>query len=250
MNEDKEPTIDVARRILAELSEMTEHASLTHGLRGGERAAAQAYNRVLDTFTATGVLPGGMFVPVDPETAEYGPLGVQCRLLLSVVSGGRKKEKDRAGGRLGELVALAPFLDSEDLGRMVMERLGEKESFPDGLLVGLAPFLDSRIMGQIVRRGIRSPEPPQTPAPPEPPKAPEPSRAHETVQAPLRDDLGRSAETLLERRPDVSPVTGAEAPNTLESLAAELRRPDLTMEERQRIAMRLAELSYEQAAQA
>ena len=49
---------------------------------------------------------------------------------------------------------------------------------------------------------------------------------------------------------DPHSAASPEAPTTLETLAAELRRPDLTMEERQRIAMRLAELSYEQSTHA
>ena len=266
MNEDKEPTLDVARRILAELAEMTEHASLTQGLRGGEKAAAQAYNRVLASFSRTGAVAEGMFEPLDPEGTDFGTLAVQCRLLLAVVSGDRKREKDRPNERLDGVIALAPFLDSDDLGRMVMERLGESGTIPDGLLVGLAPFLESGMLGQIVRRNLRSPTPPSPPmATTPPPKSQGPLEDLETNIAKIRDlartqtaerrdELLARADEFESRKEEYQGTLTAaappEAPATLESLAAELRRPDLTMEERQRIAMRLAELSYEQSVQA
>lgn len=227
MNEPKEPTLDVARRILAELVEMTEHASLTRSLRGGEPAAAQAYNRVLATFVRNGIVPEGMFETASPDGAEYGILGVQCRLLMSAASPKKAKDEPRGDGGFGELIALAPFLDSEDLGRMVMERLGDGGTMPNGLLVGLAPFLDSGIMGQIIRRRAKAPTPSEPPAPPEPAQvAPAPPA------------------------PDLTPAFHADAaPESLESLVQTLKRPDLTPEDRTRIAMRLAELSYEQAVQ-
>ena len=156
MNEDKEPTIDVARRILAELAEMTEHASLTHGLRGGERAAAQAYNRVLATFAASGALPGNMFEPVDPESVEFGSLGVQCRLLLSVVSSSPKPKGEGSDGRAlrrGRSPS-RPSLTPTTSESMVMERLGESERSGPERPASSRSRRSSTVgcMGQIVRR--------------------------------------------------------------------------------------------------
>lgn len=218
--------IEIARRVLAELAEMTEHASLTHSLRGGEKSAVQAYNRVLSTLGAAGHVPQGMFEPLAAEGAEYGEIGVQCRLLMAVT--GKKKPKAKDDESMGAVIALAPFLDSNDLAQMVRERMGSLDGMPDGFLVALAPFLDSSMLGDLVRRNMKVP--PAPPTAPVPPVAPTPS-----IEA-------------APSAPDFRPVV--HAPTTLESLADELRRPDLTMEERQRIATQLAELSYAQAVQA
>ena len=229
------PQLDVARRVLSELAGMAEHASLTGSLRGGEKSAARAFNGALDALRTHEAIPDGMFERADPEAADYGSLGVQARLLLSILPAEREDRRERDGGRrrnrddedegggLGAVVALAPFLDSEDLAQMLRERIDETTAVPDGLLTALAPFLNSGDLGELVRRRMRprAPESPQAPAAPPAPPAPPAS--------------------------DLRPVV--HAPATLESLANDLRRPDLTTEERQAIATRLAELAYEQAVQ-
>ncbi|RYG21632.1 hypothetical protein EON82_18500 [bacterium] len=210
------------RRVLDQLSELCEHASLTGSHRGGEATAARAFNGVLASLLERGVVPPGMFDRVDEHSADFGSIGVQAQLLQAMIA---EEEPSHRGEGLEAVVALAPFLDSRDLGALVRERM-EGAQISDRVLTGLAPFLDSEALGDIVRRKIRRPEPPEAPAAPAPPTpAPAPT---------------------VDYRPMV-----AEAPHeTLESLADQLRRPDLSMEDRQRIAMRLAELSYEQSVQA
>ncbi len=225
------PHIAVARRVLTELAGMAEHASMTGSLKGGQRAAAVAFNGALATIRAHDAIPDGMFEPLDPDAADYGSLGVQSRLLLAILQeepeprrGRRERDEDERGG-LGAVVALAPFLDSEDLAQMVRERIDEAAEVSDGLLTALAPFLDSHDLGDLVRRRVR----PRAPQPPTPPVQPTPVAPEATIATP----------------PDLRPVVAPSV--TLEGLAAELRRPDLTAEERQRIATRLAELAYEQS---
>ena len=265
----KDPNdIDTARRLLAELAEMAEHASMTRSLRGGEKSAAQAYNRVLATLDASGHAPQGMFEPLATEGAEYGEIGVQCRLLLSVLRDDARPGKGEES--LGAVIALAPFLDSADLAQMVRERMGSGIGMPDGFLVALAPFLDSSMLGDLVRRNMKAP-----PAPPSPPEAPEPKTRIDQGLAELDDRLVRirdlaQREESDERRSELMESADAlegrvahyrdllqpaspepeSPPTTLESLAEELRRPDLTVEDRQRIATKLAELSYAQSVHA
>lgn len=232
------PTPEALRRLLTELANTAEHASLTRSLAGGEKAAARAFNGALATLTAQGLVPDGMFQSLSLEDADYGTLGVQARLLLAMLpetemQAGKPKDRDRDGG-LGALVALAPFLNSQDLSEMIAERLDESREVPDGVLTALAPFLDSHHLGNLVRRRARPGAPPAPPTPPMPPTPPDPPVAKPTVA----------------KIPDLRPAPVSEAPVTLESLAAELRRPDLSIEERQRIAMQLADLSYEQSIKA
>ncbi len=229
------PTLDTVRRILAELANTAEHASLTRSLGGGEKAAARAFNGALATLTSQGLVPEGMFESMSLDDADYGSLGVQARLLLACLEDEpspkrRRRDRDGASGEgLGAVVALAPFLDSGDLAQMLRERIDETVEVPDHLLTSLAPFLDSGDLGELVRRRMR-PRPPQAPT------------------MPAAPDVPFTPSTL--QRPDLRPVAVSEAPVTLESLATELRRPDLSIVERQRIAMRLADLSYEQSVRA
>lgn len=251
------PHIDVARRILAELSQMAEHASLTGGLQGGQRSAVQAYNGALETLRGQGIVPEGMFEPLQAEEASYGTLAVQARLLLAILPDEGREQRRRRDRRdsddegLGAVVALAPFLDSEDLAQMVRERINEAAEVSDGILTALAPFLDSGDLGQLVRRRMRPPVPkaadaPEPPRPPEPPRAPEPPVP---PHAPAPPQPSTHPQIVAIVHPVVREQEDRE-PETLEDLVAQLRRADLTIEDRQRIATRLAELSYEQSVHA
>ena len=229
MNQSQNQQLKTFRRVLTELADMAEHASLTGSLRGGEKQAAQAFNRALEALSSQGLVPTGMFEPINTTQPDFGELGVQCRLLLAAISD-EPEERSEAG--FGEVIALAPFLKSEDLTKLVRDRMSESTKIPKGLLVGLAPFLDSEMLGDLVRRQIRPPVPPVPPVAPEPPVAP---------PVPVED-----------LRPAIHVVheIAEHHPETLESLAAQLREPDVSPEDRQRIATRLAELAYEQASRA
>ena len=222
--------IDVARRVLAELAELAEHASLTRGLRGGEKSAAQAYNRVLATFIATERFPEGMFEPIEPETADFGQLGVQCRLLSAAMGA---KAEAHPGESLGSIVGLAPFLDAKDLAELVRERIDGDVRVPESMLTALAPFLDSETLGSLIRRR------PRPPVPPQPPTAPAHTSAPRTPAPPAEPTITDRTLAFVDAPPE-----------NLETLASELRRPDLTPAERQRIATRLAELAYEHSTHA
>lgn len=238
MRDHQNPELSTIRSILNELSELAEHSTLTGSLSTGTRQAALSYNAALAFLTGRGSLPQGMFEPMDVDRADYGEIGVQCRLLLAATNVERKRE-DRG---YSDVVALAPFLKSEDLAELVRERIGDA-SLPTGLLAGLAPFLDSETLGSLVRRrmGRASDPAPQTPEPPTPPAAvaptPTPTPTWDTRPIPTEDRLPAE-------------IRDPEPRESLESLAAKLQHPDVSSEERQRIATRLAELAYEQASHA
>lgn len=224
MKDQNDRHLNAVRRVLAEVAQVAEHGSLTGSYRGGARAAAQAYNGALAALSAKGLVPEGMFESLDLDHADFGHIGVQARLLLAVVE--EPEEEAPAEEGLGSVIALAPFLNSQDLAQLVRERLRTHTKVNDGFLTALAPFLDSEMLGELVRtrmnRRPAAPEPAPAPAPPSPPEPPQ----------------------------DIRPAIHEAPPATLESLADELRRPDLTVEERQAIATRLAELSYDQSVRA
>lgn len=136
---------------------------------------------------------GGAFGPRGPFGAKgpfgpkgpfgtHGPFGPH-----GPFAGGRGRREKKApesesgvGGRLqdpGVLVAMAPFLDAEDLAAMVTAHMETGGEFDEGLLVALAPFLGSQTLGRLVKqRMMRTrgsvPEPPQAPVPPQAPEAP------------------------------------------------------------------------------
>jgi hypothetical protein len=224
MREKEDRQIRATRRILAELADMAEASSMTGVLRGGTKEAARTYNRALELLTDRGIAPDGMFEPVDPEGVDFGQIGVQCRLLMATITEEEEEEREEHGrDKMGAIVALAPFLESHDLGRLVRERMEGSSRIPDGILIGLAPFLDKDTLGEMVRRKLKS----APPEPPAPPASPTPA-----ASTPARD---------------LRPAVHDPQPAELETLAGELRRPDLTIEERQQIAIRLAELAYDQS---
>src|SRR4051812_19413242 len=117
--------LEAARRMLRELSELAEHASLTGAMEGGAGRAAARYNSCLETLEDEDSVPHGLFSKIDERTAEFGQIAVDARLLLATLNGdnededdddcdrrGRHRDRDRKGkSGVGALIALAPFLD-------------------------------------------------------------------------------------------------------------------------------------------
>jgi hypothetical protein len=155
-----------------------------------------------------------MFDELNVETTDFGQLGVDARLLGSYLKG---QEGDNGGSNRGEasvLVRLAPFIRGEDLASLVRDHITKGATINSHVITALAPFLGSDQLGQLVREHMiadhGSPGAPTAPAAPSAPHAP-------TPDAPQGE--------------------------TLEELAAQLRRPEISREDRDRIAARLAELA-------
>ncbi|HEY0868699.1 MAG TPA: hypothetical protein VGE01_15040 [Fimbriimonas sp.] len=218
---------NAARRMLRELSEMAEHASLTGSMHGGEERAAARYNAVLRDLVANGAVSEGMFQPFNERDVSFAQLAVDSRLLLSSLEEDEDDEgEERAEKKgFGTLIALAPFLNSGDLGNLVKERLEGAGKINEGILVGLAPFLDRETLGDVMRHRMGKPSAPAAPAVPAAPTPPTPSRdivAHE------------------DRTPETTPN------EELSRLATRLAQPELSPEERSQIAVRLSELALQQ----
>lgn len=221
--------LEAVRKMLRELSDMSEHASLTGALSGGAAHATARYNRMLELLEEEQVVPPGMFGRLDEQNTGFGQLAVESRLLLASLQEEEDEPRGRHGQRgghgLGALLGLAPFLDKEDLEKLVRQRLEEAGPIGDQVLVGLAPFLNKDLLGEIISRRMTVSEPPSPPeppaAPPSPPEPPTPPREAEPFAA----------------------WPGEKQNEELSRLAARLAEPGLPPEERSRIAARLAELA-------
>lgn len=193
------------RRMLREIADLAENASLTGSLSSGITRAVQRYNSVLRQLVESGTVGKGLFDELNPETTDYGQLGVDARLLGSYLKG-----QDGDGGNGGDasmLVRLAPFIRGEDLALLVKEHLAKGAQINTKVITSLAPFLGSDQLGQLVREHMIAD------AAATPPAAPT------ATSQPVHEGL------------------------TLAELAERLSRPELSREERADIARRLAEMA-------
>ena len=201
--------IQSLRRMLREIADLAENASLTGGLSGGAPRAAQRYNAVLNQLVQSGSVPKGIFEEINVETAEFGQLGVDARLLGSYLKG-QEGDNGSSRGEASVLVRLAPFIRGEDLGALVRQQLANGVNINSHVITALAPFLGSDQLGQLVREHMIA------------------DHAEHTAQSPT------------------APVSTRLEGETLEELAEKIRRPEISREERDRIAARLAELAQSQ----
>lgn len=174
----EDPHLSKLKRLLREIADMAEHATLTGAYAGGAPEAARKVNAIYVMLNEEGKVPKGLFDRISPD-ADWSTVGVQARLLSTMIdgNGGRAHHHKHAAddeGDPGILVALAPFLNQQDLAQMVEAKLKSKQPFDEGILVALAPFIGSDLLGRLVReKFVHRPEPPAPPEPPTPP-TPEP----------------------------------------------------------------------------
>jgi len=160
-------------RFLQEIAQIAEDAAMTGQMQGGLRRLIDRYNAVLTQAVAENLVPVGMFQPLGSDDG-FEDLNIEARLLRSSLSAPeRPAEKENPRMDPGHLVRLAPFLNSEDLGRLVRSATASKTHFDANLVVSLAPFLDQESLGEIVRESLLG----QKSAEPQEPEEPEYVRA-------------------------------------------------------------------------
>ena len=141
-------------RLLQEIAQMAEDAALTGQMQGGLRRLITRYNTVLAQAVTENLVPAGMFQPLGADDG-FEDLAIEARLLRTAMSA-PEQPTETASQRMdpGHLVRLAPFLNSEDLGRLVRSATASKTHFDANLVVSLAPFLDQESLGEIVRESL------------------------------------------------------------------------------------------------
>jgi len=205
------------RRMLREIADLAENASLTGSLSSGASKAVQRYNAILRQLVESGTVAKGIFDELNVETTDYGQLGVDARLLSSYLKGQESNDNGSGRGESSVLIRLAPFIRGEDLALLVREQIAKGAHINSHVITALAPFLGSDQLGQLVREHLISDSAAKE-TPPAPPSAP---------PAPARPE----------------PIRQEPGGETVQDLIEQLRRPELSREERERIAARLAELA-------
>jgi hypothetical protein len=155
------------RHLLLKMAELAEHVEQTGSFESGVQISVKRYNAVVRRLEETEALPASMF-PLLDESADAGQLGAEATLLAEYLND--LAEESGEGGsscdppELGSLIALAPFLGSQELSQLVRARFAlkgnEEESGaepsastqPDlKTIAELAPHLSSADVGELVR---------------------------------------------------------------------------------------------------
>lgn len=129
------------------------------------------YNAIVEHLEEENVIPENLWPALDDDETNYGQLGAEASLLADYLNDvaeeapGPPPHREKHEG-LGPLIALAPFLGSEELSKLVRQRLGvdtapappappAPPASPQGpdlqMIVGLAPHIDSATLAEMVR---------------------------------------------------------------------------------------------------
>jgi hypothetical protein len=221
-------------RVLRELAELAEHASLTGSLEDGTRRATERYNAILALLLQEGAVPIALFEKMDPTTANYGELGVEAKLLIAFLEGNgssRRREDEKEEKNL--LLRLAPFVKGEDLAELVQDYFSKNTNVDINIVAHLAPFLPSESLGKLLRKSLQFQAKVAEPATTEVPPAPVVSAVPD---APVED-----------RHAVDEPEATRQMGQSLTDLVQQLRRRDFSEEDRERLAARLDEVARMQA---
>jgi hypothetical protein len=162
------------RALLVKMAEMAEHVEQTGSFESGIHNSVKRYNTIVEHLEDKGILPEDIFPRLD-EDSDSGQLGAEAKLLSDYLADLSDEEEEPVRGPgnprkgegkrqdLGMMVALAPFLEKNELTHMVLKHFtgqasgGEETELsasqgPDlKTIVGLAPHVDSATLGQMVR---------------------------------------------------------------------------------------------------
>lgn len=211
MNEQNTET-ETLRRVLNELTDLAEGASLTGMLNGGQGRAVARYNAIAARLVELGAVQGSLYQPL-PADAGYADVGIEARLLAAHLAPVKEKHKCEDQSIL---MRLAPFVDSADLAELVREQMRQGSSPDMNQLTSLAPFLDRAMLGELLRSQMKTTN------------AHAPHAGHPAPEAPHNRPAPESN----------LPVAGDQEPKP-EDLLELLKNPHLSDSERQDLVQRL-----------
>ncbi len=147
---------------LHKITEMAEDQAFP----GGIETVAKHYNAILRHLEENQMVPGGLFESLHENDISYDEIGVQCRLLSGYLEEDEEDEDEvhKGGPNFEPVIALAPFLERDDLKKLVRMHLSgkgfeeteaeQKESrlkTPDlKMLAGLAPHMPKKELTELV----------------------------------------------------------------------------------------------------
>jgi len=253
-------------KVLAELGDMAENATLTGGLSSGLSRAIERYNGILGQLVEHGALPTGMFTTL-PSSATFGDLAVDARLVRAYI----KEGNGHSGGEPFApekhlILRLAPFANSSDLRELVDAYLAEGSPVDASLIENLAPFLDSDHLGTLIRKIARQgrteidiemqaepgepaePAEPRAQRPPESPRAPQPpATPPEPTKVPGHVVRLGEDEDSEEREPEALAHHDVPIEDRLRALTDRMRDPDVSAEEFEELSAEVVRLKREKS---
>lgn len=177
MNMSQSFDLDACRRLLNEISELCEHASLTGSFASGNRRTAERYNMVLSNLEKLEIVSPGMFAPFQGDPS-FDEIGVEARMLAAYCGKSNHRSRDRGDdGSTSLLMRLAPFVRQEELGQLIRDQRRNGADLDMNTIANLAPFLDQDILSELLKEqmtaGAKSggPSAPATPVAPDAPGA-------------------------------------------------------------------------------
>ena len=239
-NEERRDEIRRLRRMLTELGELAEHASLTGALERGAPAAIRRYNTVLQRLQELGAVPSSFGRLGDD--VSFDEIKVESALVASYL---KDDERGPLGGgprgtnsSLHLVAGLAPFVDKHELLELLRAHEHEGESLDPDVVLSLAPFLPREEVARLVRHHLSELlGPPATP--------PEPARPQGAPQRPAPGDPGTGAGARDER--DAQRRRLAELDARMDELLTQLR-DDVSAEQRARLIDDVSRIGEERAA--
>jgi hypothetical protein len=226
------------RRLLKEIADLAQGASLTGHLPDGAPSAIRRYNAVLQHLERLGVVTPGFFEPL-AETAGYDELGVESKLLAGYI---KEDEADAAPSEHGPhsnviigMGGLRELSELKDLGKMIREQLPawiQSREARDEERKARDEEREARDEEREARRDARA--------------AARETRGHE------REGERFQTETFVRWNTEASSLSDvesrlAEVGAKLQTAAEQLRRGDLPDEDRAMLAEQLSRLGQEQA---
>ena len=161
MDKNRKREIRQMRKILNEITGMAEEEAFPRGIA----TVVKRYNAILRHLESHAVVPAGLFQTLsEEEEPSYDEIGVECRLLNGYLEEDDEDESPNSEANFGPVIALAPFLEKDDLKKLVRMHLSgkgyEESDFevkesrskaPDlKILVGLAPHMPKQELTELV----------------------------------------------------------------------------------------------------
>ncbi len=150
------------RRLLKDIGDLAQHASLTGSLQGGAATAVRRYNAVVRRLTELGAISPGLFSPISDESS-FDELGVEATLLSGYLKEDEPPANERGGNKSGN--NSAPFIN-------IVGPLGSMEGMDQ--LKDLGKVIRDSLPEWVKNRTAPPGLPEDVPAPPTPPTPPTP----------------------------------------------------------------------------
>lgn len=237
-----ENEIQSSRRLLGEIADMCEHATLTGSLEGGEPRTAQRYNALLKRLIESQLVPSGLFSSL-PDNSKFGEIGVEAKMLASYLPSNKLKDKGGDNSDRNIIIRLAPFVHKEELAMLIRDHASKGGGLDVNTLSSLAPFLGSDMLSELLRDHLAKSTADVKATAPQPPTPPKPPAQPASPTSPSTSHISSEFSTSLAIPKNDFPEPIGDQGESVEDLLALLKSPYLSDDERSDAVERLRLLS-------